>query len=268
MALGLACAVFALSPGGLHQAAAAPRPMKDQDRIIDEGGSQEGMGGKGRLAPLVPDTPAGEDLPGGPMPESGPALPPPEELEGPEMNVGPAPGSLEEAIELERMIREDIPNIAAVELDVEKAKKALDALAAVYGKYDEGIEEYPTLQEFADKTEAGRKMQEEIRRFGFKDVAEWNLVIMNLGFAYSSVLAGSDEPILQQIRAVENNAHFPPERKKELVRMLKVLVPSPNNRKVVKALMADPVYAEKLKLLDADEAEGEGAADAHQPAPE
>ncbi len=237
---------------------AAPRPMKDQDRIIEEGMKGDGTGGAGRLAPLVPGMP-GEDLHAVPQGPEGPSdIPPPEDLTAPGGEVGAEPGSLQEAIELERMIREDIPNIAAVELNVEKAKKALDALAAIYGKYDTGIENYPTLQEFADKTEEGHRMQAEIRRYGFKDVADWNLVIMNLGFAYSAVQAGTDEPIKAQIRAVENNAHFPPERKKELVRMLKVLIPTPNNRKVVKALMADPVYSEKLKLLDADEAEDEG----------
>jgi hypothetical protein len=41
--------------------------------------------------------------------------------------------------------------------------------------------------------------------------------------------------------------------KDRMVRALKALIPSDNNRKVVEDLFSDPVYSGKLKLLDIEE---------------
>ena len=148
----------------------------------------------------------------------------------------------------------DMKDARAIELTSPKARKALDAFAAIRGKYDDkGLADYPTLQEFADKTEAGKRMQAEIRKFGFANVAEWNLVIMNLGFAYTSVLEGSDAEIRNQIRDAQADPKLPPEKKRKIIKALRILIPSPNNRKIAEELMNDPVYSQKLKLLDAEE---------------
>ncbi len=216
----------------------APLPDKDQSRIGSEGRIMPGSGGSRELlrdAPGLLDqgAPGKSDM----------------RFEGPE-----APEQQEENIPLEDLIAQDIPNIQAVELTPEKARKALDAFEKINGKYDDkGMEDYPTLQEFADKTEAGKQMQEEIRQFGFRNVGEWNLIIMNIGFAYSSLLEGSDEAIEEQIREIEKDEGIPAEKKKSLIRNLRILIPSENNRKIVKDLMDDPVYSRKLKLLDQEE---------------
>ncbi len=237
-ALSFALVPFLLTVLSLPSAShAAPLPDKDQSRI----------GGENRIAPdkggsneLFRDAPGLLDQ-GNPG-SSGPGLGNPGKIDD------------EENIPLEDLIAQDIPNIQAVDLTPEKARKALDAFEKINGKYDDkGLEEYPTLQEFANKTEAGKRMQEEIRAFGFKDVGEWNLIIMNIGFAYSSLLEGSDEAIEEQIREIENDETIPPEKKKSLIRNLRVLIPSDNNRKIVKDLMDDPVYSKKLKLLDQEE---------------
>ncbi len=216
---------------------AAPLPDKDQSRI---GGDSRIVPGDKETDGLLKDAP-------GFLEQGAPGKS--------DMGAGGSGETGEdENIPLEDLIAQDIPNIRAVELTAEKARKALDAFEKINGKYDDkGLEDYPTLQEFADRTEAGKRMQEEIRAFGFKDVGEWNLIIMNIGFAYSSLLEGSDEAIEDQIREVERDATIPPERKKSLIRNLRVLIPSENNRKIVKDLMDDPVYSKKLKLLDQEE---------------
>ncbi len=221
-------------PSSLH---AAPLPDKDQSRIGSESGITPGEKGAGELLKDAPGL-LDQGMPG-----------------KSDMNAGGSDGlGDEDNIPLEDLIAQDIPNIQAVELTPEKARKALDAFEKINGKYDDkGLENYPTLQEFADRTEAGKRMQEEIRAFGFKNVGEWNLIIMNIGFAYSSLLEGSDEAIEEQIREVERDGTISPERKKSLIRNLRVLIPSENNRKIVKDLMDDPVYSEKLKLLDQEE---------------
>jgi len=219
---------------------AAPLPDKDQSRIGGENRITPERGGSGELLQDAPGL-LDQGAPG----KSDMGI---ESMEGPE-GLGD-----DENIPLEDLIAQDIPNIQAVELTPEKARKALDAFEKINGKYDDkGLEEYPTLQEFADSTEAGRRMQEEIRAFGFRNVGEWNLIIMNIGFAYSSLLEGSDEAIEEQIREIESDAAIPPEKKKALIRNLRVLIPSDNNRKIVKDLMDDPVYSRKLKLLDQEE---------------
>ncbi len=205
---------------------AAPAPDKDQDRIG---------------APATP-APAGPLLKGAPDLLSPEGAPPP----GEDGAGAPAP-SYDDLIE-------DVPDVEAVELKPDMARKALDAFAAIHGKYDDkGIENYATLQEFADKTEAGKQMQEEIRKFGFRNVAEWNRVIMNIGFAYSSILEGSDETIARQIRDVETNTRMEPGKRARLLKNLRALIPSANNREIVKTLMADPAYKDKLGLLDEEE---------------
>ncbi len=148
----------------------------------------------------------------------------------------------------------DMKDARAIELTPQMARKALDAFEAIRGKYDDkGLADYPTLQEFADKTEAGKQMQEDIRKFGFANVAEWNLVIMNLGFAYTSVLEGSDAEIRNQIRDAQADPRLSEDKRRKIIKALRILIPSPNNRKVAEELMNDPVYSKKLKLLDAEE---------------
>ncbi len=205
---------------------AAQAPDKDQDRI----------GGPAAPSPAPPLLKGAPDLL---SPDGAP--PPGEDGAG-----APAPSY--------DYLIEDVPDVEAVELKPDIARKALDAFAAIHGKYDDkGIENYGTLQEFADKTEAGKQMQEEIRKFGFKNVAEWNRVIMNIGFAYSSILEGSDETIAQQIRDVENDTRMEPGKRERILKNLRALIPSANNREIVKTLMADPAYKDKLGLLDEEE---------------
>ncbi|HHN68146.1 MAG TPA: hypothetical protein ENK15_08960 [Thermopetrobacter sp.] len=213
--------------------AAAPAPEKDQSRIGD--------------APIVsPEKPKLKADPGlldgggGKSPEAAPGGPDDTE-------------HLDDEPPLHTMIEEDIPGVEAVELNLERAKKALDAFAAVFGKFDDAeIDKYKTLQEFADKTEAGKKMQAIIRQHGFRNVAEWNNIIINIGFAYSSLLEGNDDSIRRQIEDLKKDGSLDEDKRKKAIAALQVLIPSDNNRKVVKQLMDDPAYAKKLELLDAE----------------
>ncbi len=238
--LALAMAI-AMAIAAAPARAAAPSPDKDQSRI--GGGDRITPGG---ASPLMPGGPGLLNSPDAINGDNG------GEESGVEGKQDALPHGDDEQ-PLDALIAEDIPNIRAIELEPRKAKKALEALEAVYGKYDDkGMNDYPTLQEFADKTEAGKKMQEEIRKFGFANVEEWNIVIMNIGFAYSALDDNSDEELLRQIREVENNGKLKEEDKKRMIANLRALIPSPNNRKVVRELLDDPLYARKLKLLDAD----------------
>lgn len=226
---------------GVAAAAAAPAPEKDQSRISDAPAGEPAKPGLKADPGLLNG--AGEE-PDRAAPDAPPdEAAPPREAEPPHEDEPP----------LHTMIEEDIPGVEAVELTLDRAKKALDAFAAVFGKFDDAeIDKYKTLQEFADKTEAGKKMQAIIRQHGFRNVAEWNNIIINIGFAYSSLLEGSDDSIRQQIEDLKKDTSLDEERRRKAIEALQVLIPSDNNRQVVKQLMDDPAYAKKLELLDAE----------------
>ena len=209
-------------------AQSAPMPEKDESRILP--------GDPGLDVPLLPPA---QNTPG---------------KDGEKYDVPPDFRYEDEPADhksLEEIINEDIPDMKAVELSESAAKRALDAFEEVFGKFsDEEIAKYPTLQEFADKSEQGRKFAAIIRRHGFKSVAEWNDIIANIGFAYTSIEAGDDSEIINQIKEVEKRTDLPKERREKLLTYLRALIPSANNRKVVQQLMEDPVYQKKLHLLE------------------
>ena len=207
----------------------APRPQKDESRILPSGPSL--------------------DLPRLPQPrqeEQDYEVPPDFQYE----DDSSSHKSLDEIVD------EDIPNMKAVELSEDAAKRALDAFEEVFGKFDdEEIAKYPTLQEFADKSPEGGKFAAIIRKHGFKSVAEWNDIISNIGFAVTSILEGDDDEIIRQIRETEQRTDLPKERKEKMLKYLRVLIPSPNNRQVVQKLLDDPVYRKKIDLLEGGEGE-------------
>ncbi len=238
LALWLAAPGLPVAPG-----AAAPAPDKDQERILPDGGAPASKD-SGRLLPQVPaeETPLNPQVePDAPQQEVSPDVPdqiPYEDTTGTKQN-------------LEDIFSEDIPDFEPVELTEESARRALDVFEQVYGKFDDAeIAKYPTLQEFADKSPQGKKFAEIIRKHGFKSVREWNNVISNISFAYTSIDEGHDDEVLRQIKELEARKDVPKERKEKLLKYLRALVPSVNNRKVVQRLMADKAYAQKLNLLE------------------
>ena len=59
--------------------------------------------------------------------------------------------------------------------------------------------------------------------------------------------------INQQIEEIKLDTEIPQDMKDRMTASLKAMIPSDNNRKIVEALVADPAYTEKLKLLSAEE---------------
>jgi hypothetical protein len=146
---------------------------------------------------------------------------------------------------------EDIPAIETVELTEDAAKRALDAYAQVRDKYNEqGLDDYETLEEFVSKTEAGKRLEAEIKGYGFKDITEWNTTIMTVGFAYNALQDSQEEAIRQQIEEVKNDKELEEAARNRMVASLSALLPSQHNKDVLKQLLKDPVYGDKLKLLD------------------
>jgi hypothetical protein len=148
----------------------------------------------------------------------------------------------------------EIPAVQTEELTPDMARKALDAYVLVQTKYqDSPLENYDDLQAFVDKDPKGKDFETDIKTFGFPNVDNWNLAVTTLSFAYTNALDDQTADIKQQIDEVSANKEMAQDMKDRMINSLKAMIPSPNNAKIVTDLIADPVYGDKIKLLETTE---------------
>ncbi len=148
----------------------------------------------------------------------------------------------------------NIPAVETVELTLDSAKRALEAYAVVGEKYnDQGLDQYDTLEEFVKNTQAGKKLEAEVKSFGFANIVEWNSAIMAVSFAWSSILYDQDEDIKSQIDIVKEDKTIEAKEKRRIIASLNALLPSENNKKIVTQMSKDDELAKKLQLLSAFE---------------
>jgi hypothetical protein len=145
----------------------------------------------------------------------------------------------------------EIPAVETEELTAEMARKALDGYLMVHEKYkDSPLENYDDLQAFVDKDPKGKDFENDVKLFGFKDVNDWNLAITTLSFAYTNVLDDQTGDIKQQIEEIKADTEMAQDMKDRMTKSLQAMIPSDNNRKIVEDLIKDPVYGDKIKLLE------------------
>lgn len=195
----------------------------------------------------APATPPAAAVPA-PTPGTPGVTPAPEApAEAGQEDTGDVPGD-------EELSLGEIPVIETIELTPDLAKRALDSYIAAREKYaDSDLEQFENLQDFVDQTEDGKAFETDIKAAGFANVTDWNLAITTLGLTYGSIIDDQTPDLLLQIKEVEEDTEMAQDIKDRMVKALKALIPSDNNKKVVEDLMEDPVYGEKLKLLDIEE---------------
>ena len=148
----------------------------------------------------------------------------------------------------------EIPVIETMELTPDIATRALDSYLATKEKYsDTDLEQYENLQDFVDQTPEGKNFEADIKAAGFANVADWNLAITTLGVIYGSVIDDQTPDLLQQIQEIEQDTELAQDIKDRMIKALKAMIPSGNNKKIVEDMMADAVYGPKLKQLDIEE---------------
>lgn len=141
--------------------------------------------------------------------------------------------------------------VETIELDEGMARRALDALADVRTKYDDaGLAEYETLEEFVAKTKAGKQLEVDIKRHGFASVTDWSAAILSVQFAYGAVLEDLEAEVRMQIEETRNDQNLTEQDRKIMIESLTAMLSTPGNKKVVRELMKDASYAQKLKQLD------------------
>lgn len=148
----------------------------------------------------------------------------------------------------------EIPTIETMELTPEIARRALDSYISAKDKYaDTDLDQYENLQDFVDQTEDGKKFEADIKAAGFANVSDWNLAVTTLGLTYGTVTDDTTGELEQQIKEVEDDTELAQDMRDKMVKALKALIPSDNNKKIIEDMLADPVYGPKLKQLDIEE---------------
>ncbi|MGI9464211.1 MAG: hypothetical protein ACR2OM_09740 [Aestuariivirgaceae bacterium] len=230
--------VAAVSISLLIWLAASPNSLlaakKDQSRIGEE--PQKPPSTNSPFNPhFVPDKPEPETTP----------------KQAPEPDL---PDDPDQVVPFDILEPEDIPIIKTIELTIDIAKRAVDALAEVRDKYNEqGIDEYETLEEFVTATEAGKRLEADVRKFGFQDISDWNTSIASVGFALGALHDGEEAEILQQIANIKENPDIDAVARAKMVSSLEAMIASENNKSIVRQLMQDEYYAARLKLLEETE---------------
>lgn len=210
--------------GAIPVAPALAQAFKDQSRILPEaGGDEVDLPAPVETTALPPDSPGAKSdrlMPG------------------------------DDTVPADSIPLDEMPALEAFDLTLDVARRALDAYAGVRSKYtDEGIDRYKTLEEFVAATAAGKRLEADIRAFGFTGVTDWNRAIMAVGFAYNAVVDDSEPAVLEQIDQIRQDATMAETEKTRLIASLEALVPSASNKVIVRQLMLDPQYRDKLALL-------------------
>ena len=144
----------------------------------------------------------------------------------------------------------EIPDVTVIELTADIARRSIDALALVRDKYkDANLENYESWQDFVDKTEDGKNFEADIKAAGFSTVDEWNVAVTSVSFAYSALTDNLADDLETQIAEIEKDTAIAQDLKDRMIKGLKAMIPSANNKKIVQAMIDDPAYTEKLKLL-------------------
>ena len=225
----------------------AETPAKDQTQLPQS----EEMGEQPK-----PQPPAAGEQPPAPPPVAGEQapVPPPAGESGEDLTQPPPPDPGAET-ETEETSPDDlsfgeIPDVTVIELTADIAKRSIDALALVRDKYkDANLENYESWQDFVDKTEEGKLFEADIKTAGFATVDEWNVAVTSVSFAYSAITDNLADDLANQIAEIEKDTSLAQDMKDRMIKGLKAMIPSENNKKIVQTMIDDPAYTEKLKLL-------------------
>jgi hypothetical protein len=187
-----------------------------------------------------------------PPPVAPPAADTPPAAEDPATPIAPG-DDVPESTGEEDFSLGDIPVVETLELTAESARKALDTYVLVREKYkDAELENFENLQDFVDQSAQGKAFEADVKAAGFKDVTEWNTTITSLSFAHDNSIDDQTTDIKQQITELQADTDMAQDMRDRMIAALNAMIPSDNNKKVLDALKADPVYSEKLKLLETE----------------
>ncbi len=135
--------------------------------------------------------------------------------------------------------------IPQVELSDQSARKAIDALLAMRDKYGDKAPGVKARGSSAAAFSALEGVTSIIRQHGFSSTEEWHKAVVSVAMAYGFAREKTD--VDESIAKIQNNPQIPAALKQQMLAMMKGVQPSDNNLEIVRGLMSDATYAEKLK---------------------
>jgi hypothetical protein len=141
------------------------------------------------------------------------------------------------------------PKIPTVELTEKSAKNAVDAYLKLRATYGNKIPPANKMQSIAEGTAAMGDVHATVTGHGFGNTADWQKAITAVALAYGFNKDGNPNDLDRQIAEMEANGQIPAAYKKQLIDSLKSVRPSDHNLTVVKALLADSTYGDKIRSI-------------------
>jgi hypothetical protein len=139
-----------------------------------------------------------------------------------------------------------IPKIPTVELTDESAKNAIDAYLTLREKYGEKIPPANQAQALKEGMASVEDVNAVVTGKGFGSTEDWQKAITSVALAQGFLKEGGTGDMDKKIAELEANPQIPAAYKQQMLGMLKGMRPSDNNLNVVKGLLADPTYGEKI----------------------
>ena len=138
------------------------------------------------------------------------------------------------------------PEVPNVELTEESAKNSIDTYMILREKYEDKVPLGNNLEALNQGTEAWADINSIVAGNGFKDAGEWQKTIISVVLAQNFLKKGAGQDMDTEIAKMQANQEIPAAVKEQMLNVLKSMRPSDNNIKVVKQLLADPIYSKKI----------------------
>ncbi len=139
-----------------------------------------------------------------------------------------------------------IPHIPKTELTESSAKGAIDAYLAMKEKYGTDTPEPDMKGSAATAFTNLAGVEQIIKGQGFSDTNEWHKTLVSVAMAYGFAKDGKQGEIDESIAKLKNNPQIPAAIKEQMLATMSGIRPSENNLAVVKALLGNSDYKEKL----------------------
>jgi hypothetical protein len=144
-----------------------------------------------------------------------------------------------------------MPKIPTIELTDKSAKNAVDAYVILRENYGDKLPPANQAQALAQGMVAAEDLDKVVTGNGFKSPEDWQKAITSVAVAQGFLKKGNNAAdIDKKIAELEANTQIPAAYKEQMLGMIKSLRPSENNLTVVKGLLADPTYAEKIASFE------------------
>ncbi len=139
-------------------------------------------------------------------------------------------------------------------LTLQEAKNAIDALLLLREKYKDyhfkGQADGPAGIIEAMKNSAIRaKIEKDLKSHGFSSIEDWVSAFVSAGLAVSYVKRNANGAVEKRVREIEADPNMPDDLKRQLVGMIRAMIPPKENEEVARKLLEDSGYAKKIETL-------------------